>query len=122
MSERVVDVLEMIEVHVKYGETLAGPARQGNGRRQRFDEHAAVGKARQKIVTGQPVDLLLDPLALGHIDSDDQQIGMSFARDSPAGELNDSRFTVFRVDGSFERSHAAGKPLAYFCARRVALA
>ena len=66
VAQRVVDLLELVEVDEVYGERTAAP--QGGERRVHLvAEEGAVGQVGQHVVARQMVDLGLGGLALGDV-------------------------------------------------------
>ena len=69
VAERIVDILELVQIQAKNRETSAAC----DLRQARLDEFAvrnAIGEASQRIVTGEEFDFLLDPAPLGHVRMD----------------------------------------------------
>ena len=73
MAERVVDDLEAIEIEKHHRQRMLHAPRVRERDRQAIAEQPAVRQAGQRIVIGLILDLLLDPLALGDVarDADD---------------------------------------------------
>ena len=70
MAERVVDVLEAVEVDEQHGEHVAVPPRDRQRVVQPLEERAAVVETRQRVVVGEAVDVLLGELLLRHFAPD----------------------------------------------------
>lgn len=67
VAARVVDLLEIVQVHIQQRPDLATAACGGQGQPQAVEQHAAVGQAREGIEVGQLVRALLRHPALGDV-------------------------------------------------------
>jgi hypothetical protein len=67
MAERVVDVLEVVQVKVQNRKGVGVTMCPGNCLLERLDKDAAVCQSGQDIAPGQLGDLRFRPLGLGHI-------------------------------------------------------
>ena len=67
MAERVVHLLEPVEVDEQHGERLAGAGRAGQRLVEPVAEERAVGEAGQPVVERLVGELLLEPDALGDV-------------------------------------------------------
>ena len=70
MAERVVDVLEAVEVDQKQRAALASMVRVAQRLVERLAHHRPVGQAGQRVEAGEPRDLLLGPALLGQVGTD----------------------------------------------------
>ena len=67
VAERVVDVLEVVEVEEHHGDVPLGPTREGERVLDAIAEQIAVGQLRQRVVKRQLAQLLFEPLALADV-------------------------------------------------------
>ena len=67
MTKAVVDRLEVVEVHEQDGQSALVTQRPGNRVANALDEEGSVGQARDGIVEGLVLELLLEGLALAHV-------------------------------------------------------
>ena len=65
MAQRVVDLLEAVEVEIEQGQPPPGARRDGQGLDQAVLEQAAVGQAGQRVVVGQMLDAVAQFLGAG---------------------------------------------------------
>ena len=70
MAERVVDVLEAVEIDQEQRAALLPMGRVAQRLVERLAHHRAVGQAGQRIEPGEPVDLLLGAALLGEVGAD----------------------------------------------------
>ena len=70
MAERVVDVLEAVEVDQEQPAALAAMGRVAQRLVERLAHHRPVGQAGQRIEAGEPRDFLLGPALLGQVGAD----------------------------------------------------
>ena len=102
MAERVVDVLEAVEVETEYGHEIAVALGAGHGAVEMLVELNPVGQAGQGIVHGEIADLILGQPALadasrsngrGHREAhhDQQAGGQRHHRESQIGEAGSGR-------------------------------
>ena len=73
MAERIVDLLEAVEIEHQNGERLLQPALPRAGLLDLLDQCGAVGEPGQRVVMRQKRDALLGFLPLGNVldDGDD---------------------------------------------------
>ena len=74
MAERVVDILEMIEIEIQYREACGAPARPSDRLLESLDEDTPVREACQGIVARHPRDLLFRPFLIGNITCKAQEL------------------------------------------------
>ena len=67
VAERVVHLLEAVEVDEQHGERLAGARRAGQRLVEPVAEERTVGEAREPVVEGLVRELVLEPDALGDV-------------------------------------------------------
>ena len=67
MAERIVDILEMIEVEVKHAKEMLVPPRAGGRLLERFQESGAIDQARQSVVAGEVDEIFLNSPAVGDV-------------------------------------------------------
>jgi hypothetical protein len=67
VAERVVDVLEVVEVDEEHRDLALGALRVGDGMREAVLQQRAVRQPREVVVVGQVLDPLLDHLAVGDV-------------------------------------------------------
>ncbi len=67
VAQAVVDGLEVVDVDEEDGEAVVAPGEPGQRERQPVLEERAVGEPRQTVVEGLVAELLLQPLAVGHV-------------------------------------------------------
>ena len=112
MAERIVDVLEAVEIEQQHGERIAAPAL---ARRRFFDllrHRGTIGQTRQRVMMRHERDALLRFLAFGDVVDDDDQIfrlAVIVADDDAAGRINARRRPGYRrrIRGSCRRSGPA---------------
>ena len=75
VTERVVHILEVIQVQVQQRELMAAALRQCKGLAEPGREHRAVGQARQRIEVDQLADAFLITTALRHVFLHGQIVG-----------------------------------------------
>src|SRR5580692_3316278 len=96
MAERIVDLLEAVEVEQQYAERFAAAALPGGRVFDLLCQGGAIGEAGQRIVMRQKRDALVRFPALGYVVDDDDEI--------------------FRLAGLVTDDHAAGRLDAYAAA------
>ena len=74
MAERVVDILEMIEIEIQYREAGEAPARPCDRLLESLDEDTPVREACQAIVARHPRDLLFRPFLIGNVTCKAQEL------------------------------------------------
>ena len=67
MAQRVVDLLEAVEIEQEHRDHATFAAGAGQGLAQPVEQQGAVGQAGQRVVQGQAPDPLLGRLALGQV-------------------------------------------------------
>ena len=67
VAERVVDALEAVEVEREHRQHVVGALGAGHGVAQLLLEEVPVRQARQAVVQGELLDLLLGTLAVGDV-------------------------------------------------------
>jgi hypothetical protein len=67
VAERVVDALELIEIHVEQGQELVLGLGLFDGLLEPFAEAMTVGEARETVVVGEVADLGLHLALVGHV-------------------------------------------------------
>ena len=70
VPERVVDVLEAVEIDEEHRDHVAVPARDRQRVRETVEERAAIEQRRERVVVGEPVDVLLGQLLLCDLAAD----------------------------------------------------
>ncbi len=103
MAERIVDLLEAIEVEQQNGERLLQPALPRRGFLDFLNERRAIGEPGQRVMVRQKGDALLGLLALGDVlDDGNDAFGLASAvlDDHAAGRLH-ARPAHRRIDLDF---------------------
>src|ERR1035437_7844593 len=90
MSQRVIDILEVIEIEIVDGERTGAASGASEGQLQPFDKGRSIGKSGQEIGSRERRDLVSRRLALGDIGED--------ALDGDKSVL----LVAYRVSTSFE--------------------
>ena len=67
VAERIVDVLEAVQVEEQHRDAAALPARAHDRARQPLRQQRAVGQAGQRVVVGQVAQFLLGALLVGDV-------------------------------------------------------
>ena len=76
VAERIVDVLEVVEIDQQQGHRLRASARLGDGVLQAVVQQDPIGQAGQRVVVRHVMDLLFGPLALGDVvEHPDEAVG-----------------------------------------------
>ena len=73
MAERVVDVLEMIQIEIEQCATQIVASQQGDLLVETIQQQGAIGQVGQRVVVGQVVDLCLCLFQLADVAGDQQQ-------------------------------------------------
>jgi len=74
VPERIVDVLEPVEIEHEDGESLAAPAQAGARFLDLLHEQRAIGQAGQQVVVRHVFDALVGARAIGHVLDDAEQV------------------------------------------------
>ena len=67
MSERIVDILESIEIDHEHGKGLMPAAQASHRAVELFYEQRSIGEAREPVMVGQKANVKIGLLALGDI-------------------------------------------------------
>lgn len=101
MAERIIDVLETVEVDIENGEPQGAPLRRREGEPQPFDEGGPVGEAGESVGTSEKCNLFLGDPSFRNVDQH------SLDLDQPSLGVAHRRIAIFnQTVGTAARQHA----------------
>ena len=107
MAERVVDVLEVVEVEEQQGAAQIMALEQGDLLGQAVHQQGAVGQVGQRIVVGQVLYLRLRLLQFADIARGEQQAGYAIEFDGLHGNVDQTHLAVTMPAMHFHVQHLA---------------